>query len=498
MLVLVLAAPAVGPMERVVLKVPGRVVAALPADVDGDGQQDVLVIWRQGGPQKSRGRVSVYLTRDGRVGSRPSHVGSLPPATAAFDVGDADSDGRTDVLLLKGDGVWSLPGRADGRLGDEPVRLVKAMTLAAIPHEDHVPPIRLLVELSAGRRALLVPTVPIGPLALYERDQGGSFRLLGMLGVPTRSNLYTAAEDFRSSRDFSAVFHLVMPRFQLADQDGDGRRDLFFFSRDSVAVFRARPDGRFPERPDLGRCFGLLTDAERIQRGTHIRGSAADVDGDGRADLLFNKSSGGIASMKNEVRLYMADSRGRYRREPDLTIRSDGYGAFARLLDVDGDGRMDLVRPYVKMGIMMMSRVLLTGKIDVDFQIHLSRNGRLEERPDFSLESSLAVDFHSSQELSGPYPVFGRDFTGDGRPDVVIGQAGSGSGKNPDRLEIRAGLADGGFDSDAVYSIELTGTRYLLPFSVKPGGLPGLLIYFPKIEGNEGDVWVLHNTGTWN
>jgi hypothetical protein len=493
-----LLAQAAGPMVKVELKLPGRVTTIEAGDVNGDGQRDLLVFWRQGSPPKSRGRVSIYLAKAGRVNAKPVQILSLPPQTVAFDVGDADADGRTDVLLLMGNGVWSLAGQSDGKLAVEPVRLVDAMTMGAIPNEDHVPPMQLLVALDDEHRlALMVPTVPIGPLSLYLHQGSGRYELLAMLQVPTRANMYTSAEDFRSSRDYSSVFQVTMPRLQVTDQDGDGLLDLLFFDRDGLAVFRARADGGFPVRPDMARSFGLLTEDERLRRGTQIRGAAADFNGDGRADLVFNKASGGIANMKNEVRLFLADPTGDYPVRPKRVIRSEGYGAYIRATDLNGDGRVDLVRPYVKVGILSMSQVLLTGRIDIEFLLHLSKGGLPEERPAVRLESSLSVDFKGGQELSGPYPMFGRDYTGDGRSDVVIGVAGGGSGKNPDRLEIRAGLAERGYDSDAIWSVDLSGTRYVQVFSVRPDGPPGLLVYFPVVRGKKGDVWVFHNTGKW-
>jgi len=286
------------------------------------------------------------------------------------------------------------------------------------------------------------------------------------------------------------MFQLVLPRFQAIDQDGDGRRDLIFFSREAVAVFRAQKDGGFAADPQMHQRLAVLSREERIRRGVHLRGAAADFDGDGRADLMFNKSSGGIANMRSEVWVHLARDDDGYRAEPDLLIRSTGYGGLARPVDVDGDGRSDLVRPHVEMGIMAMSQVLLTGKIDVTFHVHLAHDGGLRRRPDFSLSSSFAVDFSANQELGGTYPIFGRDFDGDGRPDVVIGRAGAGSAGKPDRLEIRSGRAGGGFDDDACWTVDLDATSAVQPWRARPAGPWGLLVAFPAVEQHRGDVWV--------
>ncbi len=500
-LLLVLALAAAGPLDRVVLKLPGRVSAVVPADVDGDREKDLLVFWSQGFPPATKSRVSVFRSSSGRVSPKPTQVLALFEKTVAFDVGDADADGRADVLLLCADGVWALSGKKDGTLSPKRSKVVEVMTVAAFPHEDRVPRISLLVDLDSrglGRRkGLLVPTVPIGPLALYEFDRRRGWFLVKVLRVPARMSVHSSAEDFRSARDFGAIFQITYPRWSAVDQNGDGRRDLLFFSQDSVAVFRAQKDGSFPSQPDLYRGFGLLTPKERVKRGMMIRGEAGDVNGDGRADLFFKKTVGGISNMKTEARLYPALRDGDYPQKAGFLLNREGHGASARLQDVDGDGHCDLVWPHVEMGLANLIRMMLAGKLSVTFEVYFSRGGAISENPGLKISSALGINFRSAQELSGPYPIFGEDFNQDGVRDLVLGSAGGGSGENPDRLEVYPGTTDGKFARDPLWHIDLPGTRFVLPLRIRPGDPPGLIVYFSQVEELRGDVWVLHNTGAW-
>lgn len=497
-LLIALILASTGPMELVVLKLPGRVTAVVPADVDGNGEKDLLVFWNQGFPPTTRSRVSVFRSVDGKVSSRPVQVRSLPKQTVAFDVGDVDADRRADVLLLCADGVWALGGNKDGTLSKKRRKVVAVMTVAAFPHEDRIPRIALLADLdSRGRRGLLVPTVPIGPLALYEFDEKKGWFLRKVLRVPARMNVHTSAEDFRSARDFGAIFQITFPRWSVSDQNGDGLLDLLFFSQDSVAVFRVRPDGSFPSDPDLYRGFGLLDPDERVKRGVMVRGEAGDVNGDGRADLFFKKTTGGISNMRTEARLYLALADGDYPEKPGYSVDREGHGASARLLDVDGDGRSDMVWPHVEMGLVNLIRMMLAGKLSLTYEVYLSKDGKLSEAPSLEIPSALGINFRSAQELSGPYPVFGEDFNGDGTRDLVLGRAGGGSGDEPDRLEVYPGTRPGEFADDPAWHIDLPGTRFVIPLRIRPNDRPGLLIYFSLVEKRRGDVWVLHNVGTW-
>lgn len=478
------------------LAVPGRVVAVYAADVGGDGQNEILVFWRQGYPFESIGRLSVYSFSGGTFGPSPAQVLVLPKTTVAFDVGDADGDLRADVLLLSHDGIWSLNGKADGQLSADSRQLIQVMTVTAFPHDDDVPPMNLLFQLDGRERlGILVPTIPIGPISLFERRAGKEWFLRQVLRVPTRIRISTAAEDFRAIRDFGAEVELSYPRVVLNDQNGDELPDLFFFRQDSVGVFRQRSDGAFPSEPDIWSTFGLLRPKERVKPSVVVRGEVGDVNGDHRGDLCFNKTVGGIANMRSEVQLFLANPDGTYQQTPAFVRKFRGYGASAHLADVDGDKRRDLVFPRVEMGLTELVRMMLVGRIEVNFEIHLARNGLWKSSPDLVIPSPFGINYRSAQELTGNLPIFGEDFSGDGVPDVVVGIAGGGTGKNPDRLEIRSGKREGNF-AGAIWEMNLLGTRHVIPFRVGRNELPGLIIYFTFVEEKQGDVWVFANTKT--
>ncbi len=478
-------------MHRVELKVAGHIDEVVPADLDGDGKRELLVFWRQGAFPNEKHRVSVYGLAGGVPEKRARQAFSLPAATAGIDVGDVDGDGRDDVLLLQRSGLEYLKGMKGARLDRVCRVLVKVMTLAALPGEDSIPQVELLINLGHGRKGILLPTVPIGMLSLYTPEKpGGKWKLNTMMRVPSREKLYSSVQDSRSSRDFSSLFQIVLPRFDVMDFDGDNEKDLIFFSRDRVCVFRQGKDGKFQSKPDHVRSFGLLNEVERRKGGTRVKGAAADFNGDGRADMVFNKGTGGIANATNSVFVFLTSSTGSFSSRPDLHVSSDGYGAFGKAVDVDGDGMADIVRPYVKMGIMAMGQVLMTGRLDVKFFVHLSRHGLPAKDPQISLSSSYSVNFRSNQELKGLYPVFGTDFTGDGRPDVLLSQAGRGSGKTPDIIQMFAGR-EGGFSDEAAWSMELRATTHVQTYRPTNKSLPGLILFFNEAE--TGDVLVLIN-----
>jgi hypothetical protein len=484
-------AGAFSPMELVKLHVAGRVSDVVAADLDGNQQKDVLVVWQKGYPPKSKSIVSVFLTKDFKVTNKPAQIHTLPSEAVAYDVSDINLDGHADFLYLAANGVWALYGQAGG-LSSTPRQLLEAMTIGALASEDKIPRMQLVVDLGNQRKVLLVPTVPIGPFALYEKD-GGKWTLGQVLRVPLRARVLTAAEDFRAARDFGALFYFDYPRWQAIDQNGDKKLDLMFFRRDRVAVFRMQADGKFKSTPDFYRNFKMLNAEENIKKGINIRGVAGDISGDGRADIMFNKTVGGIRNMKTELRIYLADKNADYPGWPNFRKKRKGHGSSAQLIDVNGDKKADLVWPHVEVGITTMIQMMMSEKLELDFEVYFSQGGRLRNKPNLIIESAFGINLKSNQELLGLYPKFDLDFNKDGILDLLVGDPGEGGDKFPDQIKIRLAQKPGKYQEDPAWTLDLPGTRFVLPFQISAESAPGLLIYFSLVKKHRGDVWVLHN-----
>ncbi|UUR09475.1 FG-GAP-like repeat-containing protein [Sphingomonas glaciei] len=188
----------------------------------------------------------------------------------------------------------------------------------------------------------------------------------------------------------------------LADVNGDGFADIVGFGQLGVLVSYGSPTGGFSDQVlapiDFGHAAGWTSDL-RFHR------QLADVNGDGRADIVgfgqagtlvaLGKADGGFAS-------------------PILAIVD--YGAnqgwtdqdrFARTLgDVNGDGRADIVG-FGSAGILVSF-----GRADGGFQ-----------SPILALSDFTAARGWSSNDL---FPRDVADVDGDGRADIVgFGTAGT-------------------------------------------------------------------------
>ncbi|WP_298461521.1 VCBS repeat-containing protein [uncultured Cellulomonas sp.] len=124
---------------------------------------------------------------------------------------------------------------------------------------------------------------------------------------------------------------------ELADVNGDGRADVVAFGDPGVFVAYGQADGTFATPELKVRNFGT---AQGWSTARHVR-TAADVDGDGRADLVGFGNAGVIVSYAQPDGSFTA---------PELKLREFGWDQGWRvdqhprmLADLSGNGTEDIV-----------------------------------------------------------------------------------------------------------------------------------------------------------
>lgn len=301
-----LALGPVGPFEPVqpdLLSAGGTLVNAW-ADADGDGDPDLFVGFN-GAPNR------FYRNDRGTLAEAGKAAGLADArATRAAAWGDYDGDGDADLLVgfAPGDApVLRLYRNDDGRFAD--------VTAGA----------GLVVDEGAVRQPTWVDVDGDGDLDLFVgfRDRANAlFRNDGGRFADVAADLGLA--DAR--RTVGAIWF---------DADEDGDLDLYAgnMDGDANALFQ-NEGGRFSDvASDAGLAWGGRAPAEAAN-GT-VRPCAADVDGDGRLDLLMaNYGPNG---------LFLARGGGRWLdASAAWAVAVDGRYDTCALDDVDNDGRVDL------------------------------------------------------------------------------------------------------------------------------------------------------------
>lgn len=199
------------------------------------------------------------------------------------------------------------------------------------------------------------------------------------------------AYGLRGTLDLPTAFHLAPA---LGDLWGDPLPGMVLGTwNDGIHIYRNRGDAN---RPSFEVQEELKVELSRGGNGVPALG---DVDGDGLLDLVVGRSSGELSLYRNMGSV----TAPRFQEVSDRWLDLDvGRRAAPALVDLDGDGRLDLLVGSEEGGL----RLFLNQGPD--------SSPLFQEDPGFSLPLS-------------PFstPALG-DLTGNGRPDLVSGSVSGG------------------------------------------------------------------------
>jgi hypothetical protein len=155
----------------------------------------------------------------------------------------------------------------------------------------------------------------------------------------------------------------------------------------------------------------------------------ADIDGNGFPDLVVTQMKGTI-NLKAVTQVYLATAPFVYPATPSATFEANGALTSPSLVDVDGDGKQDLVFVSIPFGVRNIINFLVRRKLSVHVAVYLFKDGRFPAKPTFA--ENVLLDAPEGRERVA-YTL--GDFNGDGRMDVAFGEGS-------DKLAIRTGSAD--------------------------------------------------------
>lgn len=457
----------------------GRTVAAEIEDFDGDGRSDVLQILFRGQPPRERRLIRLYVQDgDGAIPTLPTFERPLPPGAAAYDVHDLHGGPGSELVLLRQSDLLvlspagaeeprtlPLPGAGSiGALADD-----RGLERVAIVHTSLGREPRLLA-VQLGETTVLSATGDV----LGRLETGGLANYL----VPTRPGLLFFESDMRLFYD--------APRISIGDVDGDGAGDIVTSTRHDVRVFHQNADGRFNSRPSRVYPLALLSEHDHIRGSGGVIAQVADLDGNGRADLILAHQSGGLTDARLITRIYRNRAGGWQIDAPAHTIDSKGAIGSELPVDTDGDGRPELVRVVVPFSTMGLVKTLLTRTIEAEARIYRPDAERgFAPEPWVKLDLDVPFSFDTLRS-SGFLPNWSVDINADTHLDLLLSDGGQnldvhlggprfGYAKRNSRMRIRTQgvLRSGDLDGD---------------------GMPDLLIFDPFSTGSP--MQVLRNLGT--
>ncbi len=331
--------------ERLTFEMPMRCDVAVPADIDADGDLDIVGVCRTKvmGVQMPEGTVhELYDARDGAM----IHAISL----------DRDDDGDRDVAIARFQNPWlrdnaELTAKGEnwtigwlenaGKIGTWPLHIVDAKVngshgiaagdldgdgvadlVSANVSGPHFPKSVTWWPGSTGERRFVVEKDAGGrPHYVATGDLNGDERQDVALGAGGGWSVHLRTDD---GWDHQPVANTGGgTNVTLGDVDGDGALDVIGSAGHGTGVF-------WFANPDWTRHVidGELADVHSLTSG--------DLDADGDTDVVANSNK------SNVTKIYWNDGQGRFQSQTiDEGNGQQSYGC--TLVDLDADGRLDIL-----------------------------------------------------------------------------------------------------------------------------------------------------------
>ena len=470
-------------LRHVGLDLPGPPAAVVSADLDGDGRADLLVVaaytkWGSISNDRIENAIAVtevvpalFDLREARAflarpdgGHRAVAALKLPPGVLAVSAGSR----QHPVLALTDDGISEFKWTDGPRGGDLALSPLLAEPPAFAGSRSFLADVSFVEDVDGdGRPDAVIPGR--AGLVIHRGTEGGGF-------AAEASYRGALPRDERFALGDRAYRNVPLPQF--LDVDADKVKDLVINDLASwpqrIAVAKGLGAARFapPKWIALGCLAGeepkVPADGAKNGEGRSVEARRVawfgDLHGDGHGEFVTREEvdtgKSGMKQAKKPAMRYRV-----HRLRPDLTVdlapattfEAEGYafsGAFGdgddlEFIDLDHDGRRDLVTITLDFSMFQALRAITAKRISIGLEFHV-----IAQRPDgtFQLVAGQALDETLKLDLNhleiSRLGQFQGDFDGDGRTDFVH----LGKGKS---ITIHRGGAGGTYPEKPDLSVAL-------------------------------------------
>jgi hypothetical protein len=462
------------------------------ADVNGDGQNDILVLNYSGANGAGAGTVAVLLgNADGTFA--PAVQYTLGTNPYAIVVADVNGDSKLDIVApvstsaSGGEQINVLLGNGDGAFAATPISTPFTGNGGSLDFGDINGDGKADLVLSSG--AVLLgkgdgtftqgTTLAVSGfnVALADVNHDGKLDVAVTVPISNEVSIFLGKGDgtFTAGPNYATVFGTL--RLGAADLDGDGNVDLFLGSTGNGAYFPDENQGAYSQAimsNGTGTAQGAPILSGFGNKGTQTRGIATgDFNGDGKLDLL------GAESANNGIAVYIGDGKG------DLTAgtvspaptsgpiigvdfngdtKLDAIGADLTTSAIytavgNGDGTFQTVveypTPQFPVDIQAMD-LNGDGKPDI---VALGYNTPYDTSPGSGMyyfknngDGTFATAVNLDTTLTSPTNLAIADVNGDGKADLIVAEAGNtfASPPAPGDVRLYLGNGDGTFQAPTV------------------------------------------------
>lgn len=396
------------------LQVEGEVLTSEVADFNGDGLKDIILFYKieKDGQVKKKAGLFNFSSK-GPLASKPQRVLSMPKEVSMVEAADVNGDKRDDLVTFQRGVVRAFLQKAQGGLATKSVEILRFASLLP-DSEDDLITYGLTEDVNGdGLPDLILPS-PEG-YALFLQREGGTFdpRPSTTLSLPLDANVY--------QEDGQLTISQRMPRVLFMDFTGDGPKDALVLKANKGYLFPAHASELFNQAPQE-HLFP-------IQEGPNefLYSSVLDLNDDSLPDVVFTKFTQ-EKDFNTEVSLFLAQEGCSYEKEPTQVFKGKGQANMPIFLDLNGDGKKELVMEEINVGLSFFINYFLFSRLKATLTLRsMNSSGSYPQQP--TLSKGLSIKIVDSGQL----PLRGKgDFNGDGLEDYVVAP-------NPRRLSFLLG-----------------------------------------------------------
>jgi hypothetical protein len=249
------------------------------------------------------------------------HTGAAPGRAVRSDV---NGDGMSDVVTLVDGTAYTYLGSASGGLIPAPPVFAGTMKTALWDGEGHL--VIDVADVNGDFYADLVTAFSDGNVMVYPGGQRGAF------GGGVASFAGTYATD-------------AFEPIAVADVNGDGFGDLVSQHEGSVVVHPGRADATFGTSVSS---FAGTYDSALLDGVGHFAIDVADVTGDGRADLVTGTDTGTAYVFPGQASGAFGSAVPSFNGTLQLAFLDGSDFEPIAVADVNGDGRADLISAHTE------------------------------------------------------------------------------------------------------------------------------------------------------
>jgi hypothetical protein len=452
------------------VRVEGEIKVVRPADLEGDGRREILVastVYRDGTPE--RALHTCGWNKKGTGASLVLRDAWKVPAEAVFwDVGPAGEGMEGDrCYYLSPEGLFEVV--RDGRSRLVPRLRIEAPVLLSVGQEDELLWLDIVQDWDGDGRAEAM--LPLGREVRFYRRKGAAgwepVDSVKLRPFPYYSNDIVFGRNLGAYQYLAVLFY---PILEAADLNGDGRKDLLALRNGKGLCYLRGEDQKLQGEAEVWD-LEIRTEEEVTRDRASLSYRVTDLNRDGCADVVVHKVGMRFVSWSAETAVFLGRPDGARSKKPDLRFPSSGLLSGVSMNDLDGDGYADMTLWSVKMGLLPMVEILLRKIIHINAQYYYGAwPGGFPAEATSQRDFDLHIDSSRPDFIRGIVPTTAGDFNRDGIKDLV-------AAKGEDKVAIYLGRPERQFASRAWAVLDAPGVNYIRVEDLDGDGRSDLYAY---------------------